>query len=226
MTPATATEAPPRRFKTIDEMTDREERTYRRQLDDPRSLVDVTPYATDAWRAWAQDQRDILEQRRQAAEREVADAQRALGVAVVDQGNGSPAGKRLDAARRELESLVEAHSELQRRHADEAREHAEAEVRASRTRAYRWFAGYFTVSERVIVARAELTEAEAAVKAIGRSSRVWVAQQRLVDGESDLDEQLVGASSQAPAVPPRLTAERCRELREKAERLAALEEAA
>jgi hypothetical protein len=225
MSTTTATEAP-RRFKTIDEMSGRGRRVYERRLNDPRELLDVTPYETDEWRAWAQAEREILDQRRQDAEREVADAQRALGVAVVDRGNGSPAGKRLDAARRELEALVEAHSELQRRHADEAREHAEAEVRASRTRAYRWLANYFAVSERVAVARAEFTEAEAAAKAIGRSSRVWVAQQRLVDGESDLDEQLLGASSQAPAVPPRLTAERCRELQDKAERLAALEEAA
>jgi hypothetical protein len=221
----TQTATAPRRFKSEDEMTSRERRIFWASINDPRKLPDLTTLETDEWREWADLQRAELAERRDELQRQVADAQHALGVAIIDRESGAPARKRLEALRGDLEGLAEAERTMKRRWAEEAQAQAEASVRASRARAYQWMRRYFEAAEGVLEARAALAAAEAAVRAVGPpTGRAQFARRYLLGGESDLDRELVGVSGSAPNVSDRLELQRCRELREKAERLAALEE--
>ncbi|MEX1140989.1 MAG: hypothetical protein WD399_08055 [Thermoleophilaceae bacterium] len=191
-----------------------------------------------------------LRDRLAECEREVEEAERAVGSAALD-GKPSPPGasKRLREAREHRERLERAIEEAGRREADGAERAAMATAARERGATYRALAEWFTVAARTIGAHEEARAAYEQLREIRLPRRVyrlragmpvpWVpgcpvepfeGRRLLQDGEHELADALVRSSSRPPkldverreALRPlgRLTVERCRELAERAEQLA------
>jgi hypothetical protein len=106
------------------------------------------------------------------AERELQDAERAVGAVVLDGGDGAAASERVSAARAGLERLQAARGELESRQeqGDAARE--EQRRAAARYREMAWYREYVQRLEPVLRLREELDAAERHVMELGHVAGV------------------------------------------------------
>jgi hypothetical protein len=227
-----------RRWKTDDELTREEARERKRAA---RGCRPVPVFATDEWRAHVDAQVAEIAQRRDDATRKLRDAERALGVAVVEGTSAPGARKRIEDARSELQALTAAESEIRERDERDAKSHSEAEHRVRRADAYRWAAAYVTRVDTVMRAREALIAAENDLRSIGQNALIVNGRLAgLLPEETGMDVELLAAVHNQGTVGAmrvgdvsyskfldlgsQFTPARCAELREKAERLAAAEE--
>jgi hypothetical protein len=214
------TQTLPRRWKTETEFTPGEERDYRRAR---RGFHPMPMFATDAWRDHVETQRARIAARRAEAENDLRAAEAELGIAVVDGTTANGARERVETARSELQALDVAEAEIARRDEEDAEQHRQALLRAERVATYRQMADYFAKAETVVQARTALAAADAQLAAVGQSTLLANARMALLLPEDvGIDPALAGVMG--GELDPGETVERCVKLREKAERLAALEE--
>lgn len=227
-----------RQWKVEDELT-REERRERYRAQ--RGGRPVPVFATDEWRSRIDAQVAEVASRREEATRKLREAERELGVAVIERTSAPGARKRIEDARSELLALTAAEAEIREREERDAARHSEAEHRARCADAYRWIASYMARAEVVLRARETLMAAEDAMWSIGRNALlVNRGLGGVLPGEAGLDEQLL-VHARGPGktdtmrvgkraykdfvdISAALTPALCIELREKAERLALAEE--
>lgn len=131
-------------------------------------------------------------------ELDIAEAERAIGAAVLDGDSPAAANKRADAARSAIRAAEAAIEELQRRAAIDAEERAGGAASARRERIYRWISRYEGQYAALLEAR---TAAKVAEDALMGEIKAPAAREiaRAFDGfgphadptESDLDAEVL-----------------------------------
>lgn len=157
-------------------------------------------------------------------EQEVAEAEREIGVAVVDGKSPAAATKRAQQAREAITRCGAALEELERRQAEAAEEARTGEASRARLVSYEWMAAYMELVETYLLRKAEFEAAEAPLKNMqvdNRFRRAKIGGRNHSDDESDLDTELLRAmpepfeyrGKRGVRLPEAFTPERARELR-------------
>lgn len=159
---------------------------------------------------------------------EIARAGQQIAAATLDGTSSAAASKRLAAARDAARSTTLALSELERREEEAAAQQREVAVTTERLLCDEWFAAYLRAAEEVIRLRDLAAEAEKRLQAgtdLPESRRKILRAQMSLDGllssERDIDAELVSVTTDNYVL--RLGQVKCRELRDRAEALAAEE---
>jgi hypothetical protein len=205
-------------------------RLRRRLVERAKEIVEADD-ASDATRERLRSELAEHEQR-------IADAERELGAATLDDSDQREAVERLQTARDDAKRVEAAIAELDRREDEGRRDAWNAAVSAERIRGYRWFVDYLDLVADCKRKQAAADEAAERLREIGELASIRNFQTGLwgLPTETLFDDELLGATSPRPLSAreerrrlgesplDRLTVEECERLRKKAESLAAAEE--
>jgi hypothetical protein len=167
---------------------------------------------------------DELREQISQHEQEAAEAEREIGVAVVDGKSPAAATKRAEQARERVTRCRAALEDLERRQAEAEEEARTGAASVERLASYEWMASYMELVENYLLRKAEFEAAEAPLKNMpidNRFRRAKIGGRSHSDDESDLDTELLRAipdpaehrGKKGVRFPQTFTPDRARELR-------------